>query len=319
MYRVGIDLGGTNIKAGIVDENQKLIREDSIPTRAERTAEDVIADMAEQVQTLLQKEKLTLKDIEGIGVGCPGTIDAKSGKVLYSNNLAWENVLLCEKLEKNLGTRCKIRVSNDANCAALGEARAGAAKEVKNVILLTLGTGVGGGIIIDGKIFEGANAGGAELGHVSLVMNGELCTCGRKGCVEAYASATALIRDAGRAAAKEPDSLLNALCNGHPERMNGKIPFDAASQGDNTAIRLIERYYDYLAEAIANYVNIFRPDMVLLSGGICNQKERLTEPLNERLRTLCFAGEKSFIPPVRCALLGNRAGIIGAANLLETE
>lgn len=313
MYRAGIDLGGTNIKAGIVDENQKILVEDSVPTRVERPYQEIIKDMADLVKNLLNKIHATDAELSGVGVGSPGTVDAANGVVLYSNNFDWDNVPLAAELGKYF--TCPIKVSNDANCAALGEVKAGAAREIKNAILITLGTGVGGGVIIDGQVFEGAHAGGAELGHTSLIFGGELCTCGRRGCVEAYVSATGLIREAKRAAEKDPQSVMNELCKGELSNMNGKIPFDAAEQKDPAGMKVVNDYITYLGESIANYVNIFRPDVILLSGGICNQKEKLTEPLTEYIKTKCFGGEKAFIPEVRCAILGNSAGIIGAANL----
>lgn len=313
MYRAGIDLGGTNIKAGIVDENQKILAEDSVPTRVERPYQEIIKDMADLVKNLLNKIHATDAELSGVGVGSPGTVDAANGVVLYSNNFDWDNVPLAAELGKYF--TCPIKVSNDANCAALGEVKAGAAREIKNAILITLGTGVGGGVIIDGQVFEGAHAGGAELGHTSLIFGGELCTCGRRGCVEAYVSATGLIREAKRAAEKDPQSVMNELCKRDLSNMNGKIPFDAAEQKDPAGMKVVNDYITYLGESIANYVNIFRPDVILLSGGICNQKEKLTEPLTEYIKTKCFGGEKAFIPEVRCAILGNSAGIIGAANL----
>lgn len=315
MYRAGIDLGGTNIKAGIVDENQKILIEDSVPTRAKRPYEEVVKDMADLVKRLLAQLGTGDEELSGVGVGSPGTVDAAQGVVLYSNNISWENVPLAEELSKYFS--CPIGISNDANCAALGEVKAGAAKEIANAILLTLGTGVGGGIIIDGKVFEGAHAGGAELGHTSLIFDGEACTCGRKGCVEAYVSATALIRDAKRAAEKHPASKMNELCGDDLSDMNGKIPFDAAWAGDAAAKEVVEAYITYLGEAIANFVNIFRPDVVLLSGGVCNQGEKLTGPLSLYIKDKCFAKERAFIPEVKCAILGNSAGIIGAANLIS--
>lgn len=313
MYRAGIDLGGTNIKAGIVDENQKILVEDSVPTRVERPYQEIIKDMADLVKNLLNKIHATDAELSGVGVGSPGTVDAANGVVLYSNNFDWDNVPLAAELGKYF--TCPIKVSNDANCAALGEVKAGAAREIKNAILITLGTGVGGGVIIDGQVFEGAHAGGAELGHTSLIFGGELCTCGRRGCVEAYVSATGLIREAKRAVEKNPQSVMNELCKGDLSNMNGKIPFDAAEQKDPAGMKVVNDYITYLGESIANYVNIFRPDVILLSGGVCNQKEKLTEPLTEYIKTKCFGGEKAFIPEVRCAILGNSAGIIGAANL----
>lgn len=314
MYRAGIDLGGTNIKVGIVDEKQQILLADSIPTNAKRHYTEIAKDMANLVKDLLERLNLREEALSGVGIGSPGTVDAKNGIVVFSNNIVWENVPLAEEVGRYFS--CPIKISNDANCAALGEVMAGAAKEYKNAILLTLGTGVGGGIVLDGSVFEGAHAGGAELGHTNLIFGGEACTCGRKGCVEAYVSATALIRDAKRAAEKYPLSLLNTLCEGESENMNGKIPFDAAKAGDLAAKEVVENYIMYLGEAITDVVNIFRPDVVLLSGGVCNQKENLTEPVNAYISKKCFAGEKAFIPLVKCAELGNDAGIIGAANLL---
>ena len=315
MYRAGIDLGGTNIKAGIVDEKNQILKQDSVPTKVERPYEEIIKDMAELVLRLVKELSISKEELKGVGIGSPGTVDAENGYIAYSNNFGWENIPLVPEMKKYLDY--PIRISNDANCAALGEVKAGAAQGRANAVLLTLGTGVGGGVIIDGKIYEGSHAGGAELGHTSLIMGGEPCTCGRKGCVEAYVSATALIRDAKRAAVENPQSKMNVLCAGNIENMNGKIPFDAAWDGDETAKIVINQYIMYLGESITNFVNIFRPDIVLLSGGVCNQGEKLTNPLNEYIKHTCFAREKAMIPPVRCAILGNSAGIIGAANLVE--
>lgn len=314
MYKVGIDLGGTNIKAGIVDAEYRILEQASVPTCTGRAETEIIKDMAMLVKKLMEQLGISETEIEGIGIGSPGMIDAKEGVVVYSNNFGWNNVALVQEMHRYFS--CPIKVSNDANCAALGEAKAGAAKGVANVVLVTLGTGVGGGIVVDGKLFEGGHAGGAELGHTSLVAGGEECTCGRKGCIEAYASATALIRDAKRAAERYPESVMNQLCENNLDNMNGKIPFDAAQAGDVAAKEVTENYIMYLGESIANYVNIFRPDVVLLSGGVCNQGEKLTEPLNQYIKDKCFGGEKSFIPKVHCATLGNNAGIIGAASLI---
>lgn len=315
MFRAGIDLGGTNIKAGIVDENQTIIIDGSVPTKRERDSREVIRDMAELVKDLLRQKNKNIEELAGIGIGCPGTVDAKEGMVLYSNNIEWKQVPVRKEMQQYFS--CPIAVSNDANCAALGEVKVGAAKETENAILLTLGTGVGGGIVIDGKIYEGGHAGGAELGHTSLILGGKPCTCGRKGCVEAYVSASALIRDAQEAMQQNHQSLLYELCGGKTERMNGKIPFDAAKAGDLSAKRIVETYLSYLGESIVNFVNIFRPDVVLLSGGICNQGEYLTAPLRKIVEEKSFGGDIAYLPKIRCAVLGNRAGIIGAANLIE--
>ncbi|MEG1073745.1 MAG: type I phosphomannose isomerase catalytic subunit [Ruthenibacterium sp.] len=313
-YRIGIDLGGTNIKAGVVDENNHIIAKHSIPTRAERPWQAVAADMADAVKAALQKANLTLADCTFVGVGCPGTVDAATGRVPYSNNLAWEDAALGETLEQALCL--PVRVSNDANCAALGEFVAGAAADVSSAVLLTLGTGVGGGVVFDGKIFEGG-PGGAELGHTTLIAGGAPCTCGRNGCLEAYASATALVREARSAAAAHPESIMNAMCAGDLDKMNGRIPFDAARADDAAGKAVVAQYIEWLGEGIVNMVNIFRPEVVLISGGICGEGEYLTDPLNAFVRKYAFAGKHAPIPPVLRATLGNDAGILGAANLNE--
>lgn len=312
-YRIGIDLGGTNIKVGIVDESNSIIAKHSVKTLVERNYKDVIRDMGEAVLYTLEKVGIDVDQCISMGIGSPGTIDFKTGSILYSNNFFWENIHIVEELKEYIDIPTYI--SNDANCAALGEAAAGAAKGCNNVILLTLGTGIGGGVVIDGKIFEGGYAGGAELGHTSLISGGELCTCGRKGCIESYASATALIRDTKRAAIANPNSLINELCDGDVERINGITPFEAAQKGDAVAKEVVDKYIEYLGEAIVNMINIFRPEKVILSGGVCNQGDSLTVPLNEYVKRYCFAGDKSFIAPVIRATLGNDAGIIGAALL----
>ncbi len=208
-----------------------------------------------------------------------------------------------------------IAISNDANCAALGEVLAGAAKECQNTVLLTLGTGVGSGIIIDGKIFEGGHFGGAEFGHTVIVSDGEECTCGRKGCFEAYASATALIRNMKRAILDNPNCLMSHLCQNDLDKVNGELAFEAMKQGDEVAKVVVENYMKYLSIGIVNLVNIFRPDKVLIGGEVCNQGKLLTEGINEYIRENCFGGAMVFVSEVQMAELENDAGIIGAAGL----
>lgn len=314
-YRIGIDLGGTNIKAGLVDEKDRILLEKRIPTDAERTADEIIGDMAKLVQGLLCESAAAVGDIAGVGIGSPGTIDADTGMVLYSNNVNWENVPLGPILSDMLSL--SVKVANDANCAALGEMKAGAARGCRSFVLITLGTGVGFGIVIDGKVFDGAQAGGAELGHTSLISGGELCSCGRRGCLEAYASATALIRDTRRAAERSRASAIWEFCGGDLLNVSGKTAFDAAEAGDQAAQRVVEEYIRYLGEGIVNVVNIFRPELVLISGGLCGQGARLTEPLQAYADRYCFAGRRGFIPKIAIAELENSAGILGAAALLD--
>lgn len=312
--RIGIDIGGTDVKMGLVNENNDLIYQTSIPTKKERSAGEVLSDIGKAALKMLSDNQLTIDSCTGVGVDCPGTVDAKTGMVVYSNNLNWDQVNLVEEIRKYLPLPVAVR--NDATCAALGEVVAGAAKGAANAVMLTLGTGVGGGIIIDGHVFEGGLAGGGEPGHMVIKAGGELCTCGRRGCLEAYASATALIRDAKRALLSHPQSLMMELCGGDPEKMNGKIPFDAAKQGDAAAEEVVRNYIGYLGEGVADMINLFRPEQVILGGGLSGQGEYLTNALKEVVKELCFGGEKSALPEIKIAALGNTAGIIGAANLV---
>lgn len=314
MYRVGIDLGGTNIKVGIVNETHGILIESSVPTYIERDAELIIRDMGLLALQLLKEKNIKLEQVSGIGIGSPGAIDRSNGIVLYSNNFRWENVPLAKMIHKYIDL--PVFIANDAQCAALGEVKAGAGRNCHSIIMITLGTGVGGGIIINGEIFEGGHSGGGVIGHMMLVKDGEECTCGRKGCFEVYASASALIRNSRKAVFEHSDSIIFELCEGDISKISGKTPFDAADKQDPIAQKIVDDYINYLGEGIVNLVDIFRPEKILLSGGICNQGTRLTDPLNDHLRKTCFAKDKLFIPKVERAVLGNSAGIIGAASLV---
>lgn len=314
-FIIGIDLGGTGIKIGLLDTSYEILIQDSVPTGAERPYQEVIKDMGNTALKLMQEKGFHMENCLGAGIGSPGTVDSKNGVVLYSNNIRWDHVPLAEELSKYLPV--PIYANNDANCAALGEVKKGAAKGYQNAVFFTLGTGVGGGIVIDGKIFEGGHPGGAEIGHMVLHRNGRKCTCGRAGCLEAYASATALIKEAKRVALEKKDSKLLELCQGEVEKMNAKIPFDAAEAGDSFAKELIEDYIGFLGEGIVDMVNVFRPDIVVLGGGVCAQKEKLTSPLQAQVEKECFGGDMGYIPKIVTALNGNDAGIIGAGALVE--
>ena len=308
MYRIGIDLGGTNIAVGVVDDRHRIVAEASLPTGAHRPAEQVVADMCRAVELALDKAGLTPADCASIGVGAPGTCDPERGVVICSYNLNWFDVPLCAMLTAHFGL--PARLSNDANCAALAETVAGAAVGCRNMMLITLGTGVGGGIIVDGRIVSGLGGAGGEPGHSLLVLDGEPCTCGRRGCWEVYASATALIRQGREAAAAHPASLLNR----YPE-LTGRDVFDAADAGDAAAQAVLERYYVYVAAGITDLVNILSPEMVLIGGGISRQGERLLRPIRRYVAANCFGGENRPQPIIQAAQLGNEAGIIGAAAL----
>lgn len=311
-YRIGIDLGGTNIAVGLVDEAWRIAARCTRPTQAGRPAIEIIDDMADAVNEALKTGGIKSGDCVSVGVGSPGTCDEKNGEILYANNLNWKNVPLARELQKSLSL--PVYISNDANCAALGEVKAGAAKGYQNALMMTLGTGVGGGIILDGKIFSGGYSCGAEIGHTMLVQGGEPCTCGRRGCVEAYASATALIRDTKREMEKEPDSLLRTITAEYG-KVNGRVAFDAARKGDAAGRRVVEAYLCHLGEALVDMINIFRPDIFIMGGGIANEGEFLLEPLRTFAARYAYGGALNPIPPIVRAALGNDAGIIGAAAL----
>jgi len=310
-YYVGIDLGGTFIKVGIVDDLGNVIYQDKVPTESEFGAERVATNIANLAKALMARVGLTADDMEGIGMGVPGMIDSKAGNVIYSNNLKWQDFRIGETVEKLTGLRVKI--ANDANVAALGEVKFGAAKGYRDVIMLTLGTGVGGGIVAEGKLIEGNKSAGAELGHAVIVYNGEQCTCGRKGCLEAYASATALIRDTKRAMTEHKDSKMWEI--GDIDNVTGKTAFDY-KDSDPYANSVVDGYIEKLACGIINFANIFRPEVVLLGGGVCAQGDNLVKPLQAILDKEIFAGDLGPQVKILIAELGNSAGLLGAAALL---
>ena len=310
MFRIGIDLGGTNIAVGVVDNDYRILAKVSVPTRRERPWEAVVSDMGDACAAAAKGAGLALGECASIGIGSPGTCNSRTGVVTHAYNLNWSAVPVCKTLSDRF--HLPVFLSNDANCAALAEAVAGRAKGKRNVVMVTLGTGVGGGIIIDGKIYAGLRSAGAELGHTVLVLGGEECTCGRRGCWEAYASATALIRQTCRAGREHPESMLALV----PEKMvNGRTAFDASRAGDAAAREVVDNYLTYVAAGLTNIVNALAPEMLLLGGGICNEGETLLAPLREYIATHCFGGRDGPIPELAVASLGNDAGIIGAAML----
>ncbi len=312
-YYAGIDLGGTFIKCGIVSDRGKILIKDKIPTGKERPYDEIAQDMAELVRTLAAKVGLSTEKLDGAGIGSPGFINSERGIIVYSNNFDWHDVPLVASLESKLDM--PVSITNDANAAALGENFCGAGKAYRSMVLVTLGTGVGGGIILDGKLYEGGYSAGAEIGHEVIRVDGEKCTCGRKGCLEAYASATALIRRAKRAMSKNPDSKLWELCGGDINGIDGKMIFDALGCGDKTAKRVIKDYVKYLAAGIVNIANVFRPEAILLGGGISAAGDALMIPLYKEFESGVFGGNESAPVKLKLATLGNDAGICGAARL----
>lgn len=315
MYRLGIDLGGTNIVAGVVDENYNIVAKVSCKTAVPRPESDICDSMASVAKKAVEKAKVTFEDIESIGIGVPGAVNPKTGVIEYSANLFFHNWEVVKMMEERLNK--KVVIENDANAAALGEYLAGSAKGTKNAVAITLGTGVGGGIIINGKIYSGSNFAGAELGHMVIVKGGKECACGRNGCWETYASATGLINlTKEKILTEKPEfSYMLKKCDGDITNVSGRTAFDAMRDGDPLARQVVDEYISYLATGIVNIINIFQPDVLCIGGGISNEGDNLLVPLRgivEHERYTKHNDKQTVI--CKCAL-GNDAGIIGAAYL----
>ena len=311
MIAIGIDIGGMSIKGAAVDSNGRVYEKFSMPFVKGEPGEVTIRKLADLVKEYIASNHLDGK-IEGIGIGSPGTLDVEHGVVNYANNLGWNELPVAKLMNEVLPY--PIRLTNDANAAAYGEAKFGAGKSYETVIMLTLGTGVGGGIIINGQLFEGNQAKGGELGHTVIVVDGEQCTCGRKGCLEAYASASALIRETKKAMLANKRSLMWKICP-EIELVGGKVVFEGVAQGDKVATNVLNNYIKYLGEGILNYCNIFRPNVIVLSGGIANAGAPLFDPLNEYVKERHYGYKATPEVKVVPAELGYDSGKIGAAAL----
>lgn len=312
-YYIGIDLGGTFVKAGVVDENYQIVAKAMVPSADAVGDPELVADrMVQCAREALEKAGLTMDDADSIGVGTPGSVEPETGSIVYANNLKFRNTPLRKYMEERTGK--KIYVENDANVAAYGEVLAGAAKGYKDAIVVTLGTGVGGGIIIDGKIYAGFNHFGGELGHEVIVYNGRQCTCGRKGCLEAYASATGLINMTKEAMEAHKDSRMWEVSRTLDE-VNGKTAFDAMRLGDAAGKAVVDEYIGYLGCGLSNFVNVFQPEILLLGGGICKEGENLLAPLREIIARESYGIAGYAATKLGTCALGNDAGTIGAAFL----
>ena len=313
MYRLGIDLGGTNIAVAVVDENYNIVGRAKVKTDAHRPAEEICDSIASAAKDAIKAAKLEVKDIASAGIGTPGSVIPSEGIVTYANNFAgFNNLPLCAMLKERLGI--DIYIDNDANAAAYGEYLAGAGVGTRDFIAVTLGTGVGGGVIVDGKMLLGSNFAGGELGHTVLKLDGEPCTCGRKGCFEAYASATALIRQTKQAMDENKDSIMWKFAE-ESGKVNGRTAWDGMRKGDKAATEVVKNYIRYVAEGVCNIMNIFQPDLLCIGGGVSNEKENLIGPVNEIVRKNIYTKDTETADRICVAKLGNDAGIIGAAFL----
>ncbi len=319
MYYLGIDLGGTNIAAGIVNEKFEIVKKKSTPTLANRDGKLIIKDMAELCRSLIADCGLTLKDIAYAGIATPGTANSETGVVEYANNLPFKNFPIADLLKEYLGVE-KVYIENDANAAAKAEAIAGAAKGAKYSVMITLGTGLGGGIVLDGKVFSGFNHAGAELGHIVIQKDGKQCSCGRRGCWETYSSATGLANMTRehliKARAEGKKSLIEDMIGGNLDNCNARVSFAAMKQGDEVGKAIVDEYISYLASGIASIINIFQPNVISIGGGVCGEKDYLLKPLVDEVFGQTYT--KTGVSPqceIKIAELGNDAGIVGAAVL----
>ncbi len=313
MYYLGIDLGGTNIVAGVVDENGNIIVKVSCKTNSSRPESEICDDMAAVAERALQEAGLTKNDIRFIGIGAPGAVNGETGVIEFSANFNSHNWEIVKMMEERLGV--EVLVENDANAAAYGEFLVGAAKDANDAVVITLGTGVGGGIIIDGMIYSGSNFAGAELGHIVIQKDGRQCGCGRKGCWEAYSSATGLINMTKEAIAENPNSYLAQSVGGDISKIDGVTAFNAMRQGCPVGQAVVDEYISYLACGLVNIINIFQPDILCIGGGISNEGEALLKPLMKIIEEERYTKHNAKQTKVCIATLGNNAGIIGAAFL----
>lgn len=313
MYRIGVDLGGTNIAVGVVSEDLKIIGRGTVKTNCPRPAEAIFDDIALAVNLALVDAHIQKDEVLSIGVGTPGTVNKANGYIEFANNLNFKQVPAKEMLEARLGLT--VYIDNDANCAALGEAVAGVGHGSKNFVAVTLGTGVGSGIIIDGKIITGANYAAGEMGHMVICLDGEQCSCGRRGCWEQYASATALIRQTKDAMKHHYDSVMWQLVNDNIEDVNGRTAFDAMRLNDPTGKEVVDKYDYYVAAGLINIINALQPEFICLGGGIANERETLLAPVRQHVYRERYSHYSSIQTEIVSAELGNDAGIFGSALL----
>lgn len=311
-YYIGIDLGGTNIKAGVVTEDFKIIGKASVKTNCPRPAKDICDDMAKVSVMACEDAGIDVNSAEWIGIGTPGIADNINGTIPYSNNLDFHDVPVREYIREHIDK--PVYIANDANAAAYGEFVAGAAKGSRNAVCITLGTGVGAGIIVEGKILTGSNLAGAELGHTVIEVDGPQCTCGRKGCFEVFSSATGLIRMTREAAEADSSSVLNEYFK-KDGKYSARHAFNAMREGDKAGTEVVNKYCKYLAAGITNTINIFQPDVLCIGGGVCNEGDPLLLPVKELVEKEVYTRMLSKNTKIALAELGNDAGIIGAAFL----
>ena len=319
MYHIGVDLGGTNIAAGIVDDKGNLIIRRSTKTRRHRSFEEIMADLLALCDEIMSRANIDVSQVTSIGIGTPGNVDPNANRVVFGNNIPSFTGADFDEVVKAHYPNMELYLENDANVAALAEVECGAATGKKNVLMVTLGTGVGGGIIINGKIYQGFNGAGGEIGHIVLERGGVPCSCGRRGCWEQYASVTALVRETAEELEKYPDSMIHEMIGKDKSKISGLTSFDAMRCGDACGKAIVDKYIEYIGMGVVDMINILQPEMVVIGGGISKEGDYIIKPLREYVKKNVYTNSLPDFPQAEivAAQMGNDAGIIGAALLYK--
>ena len=316
MYYIGLDVGGTTFKAGVVTEEGKILHKDAMPTGIERPYQEIIADMALLCRKVAADAGIDMADVKAIGVGVPGLFDNKTGRIPFCTNLAWHDVPLVEIFQKEIDK--PVFVNNDATVAGLAESVAGVSKGTRNSVFVTLGTGTGGGVVLDGKVYMGPHGIATEIGHMVTVVGGEMCTCGHRGCWERYSSASAIIREGRKFAEAHPESPLAKSVGGDLSKIEARTVIDLAKEGDPDCVKLFDEYVYHLAVGLANLINLYDPEVIALGGGVSKAGDFLLDKVRALMPELVFFRTMPYAR-IELARLGNDAGIIGAAMLGRQE
>ena len=312
MVYIGIDIGGTGIQMGVVDAKGNILAKGGIVTRTDVPFSEQIKAMADCALETLKKSGYTMDEVASVGVGVPGLADQKTGDVVFCTNLGWKNVPFRTEFQKHINK--SVYIDNDATVAGLAESVAGVSANTDSSVFITLGTGVGGGIIFNGKVWSGFHGTGSEIGHMIIELDGEPCTCGNRGCLERYCSATAIIRMARELVAIHPESMIMNLCGGDPMKINAKMVFDASREGDAVGVKVFRRYIRYLGQAVANIANLLDPEVIVLGGGVSKAGAYLLDAVREEAPRY-YLNKGMPYSRIELAELGPDAGIIGAAML----
>lgn len=315
MYSIGVDIGGSKIAAGIVDEQMRLVTKKAMPFPHTGEPMDSIKVITNLIDSLVTESGFDIGDAACIGLAVPGSIDYAKRRVIDAHNLDYHDFPLGELIMQRYPT-CNIHVENDANAAALAEYYCGAFRGYASGLLITIGTGIGGGLVLNGKLFTGGMKNGFEFGHATLVFGGELCTCGHRGCIEAYCSAAALVREGRKAADAHHESAMYTRAKGDLTKINAKLVMDCAREQDETALEIYRKFTDYLGATACTAIALFDPEVIAFGGGVSNDGEFLLSPIREYAKKYAFFRNHAKIV---VAEMRNDAGIVGAAMLYKQK